>query len=726
MSQTRIRIGKQLSTSTIPSSIMTTNASNEAQWFAPSTGADRIFFYDDSANSVAWLDLGTNLSITGTTLNASAGAGGYTEIQEEGNPLAAQTKLNFIGSGITAQNDGANNRTNVVLSQFLNGLHDIPISGIIVKTGANTSTTRSITGTANRISVSDGNGLFGNPTIDISPTYVGQTSITTLGTITTGTWNGATIAGAHGGTGHNTTTAGDLLVGAASNTWSKLAVGSNGNFLRVVSGSPTWTTAASTDLSDASNIALLNANNVFTGNNTFNNNITVPATPTNNTHAVSKQYVDNLIQGAKGKQSVKAATTVSNITLSGTQTIDGVALVAGDRVLVKNQTAPAENGIYIVAAGTWSRSDDANTWDELVSAHVWVEEGTVNEDTGWLCTSNQGGTLGTTAVTWVQFSGLGAIDAGAGLIKTGNTIDVVSANTGRIVVNANDIDLATTAVTAASYGSATQVPTFTVDAYGRLTAASNTNIAINASAITNFTEEVQDAIGAALTNSATINFNYNDAADQISASVNDASITFAKIQNLNSERIIGRGVAGTGSAAQISLNNGIGFTTTSTIGHTTTGATSVTHTGAQVPNAVTIDSWGHITGFTTRLLALPDLDGVTIAGATAGQVLTWNGSVWVNSASSGGTLEWAYIENVSGATVDLDANIGSVKDRNGNNIAFTIPSNPDNMKVYRNGMLQARTGSITTRDYQINTSTNEITFVEALTTDEIVLIEKIA
>lgn len=106
--------------------------------------------------------------------------------------------------------------------------------------------------------------------------------------------------------------------------------------------------------------------------------------------------------GIRWRPSVKAATT-ANITLSAPQTIDGVSCIAGDRVLVKNQSTAANNGVYVVAAGSWTRASDADTWTELVSQAVSVEQGSTQADTQWICTSDSGGTLGVTAVTWAGF-----------------------------------------------------------------------------------------------------------------------------------------------------------------------------------------------------------------------------------------------------------------------------------------------------------------------------------
>lgn len=164
------------------------------------------------------------------------------------------------------------------------------------------------------------------------------------------------------------------------------------------------------------------------------------ATPTSANDAATKGYVDGVAQGLDVKNSVRAAST-ANLTLSGAQTIDGVSVIAGDRVLVKDQSTGADNGIYVAAAGAWARATDADTDAEVnAGLFVFVEEGTANGDTGWVLTTDNPITLGTTALTFTQFTGAGTITAGAGMTKTGSTLDVVSGNAG-IVVNANDITL---------------------------------------------------------------------------------------------------------------------------------------------------------------------------------------------------------------------------------------------------------------------------------------------
>jgi hypothetical protein len=194
--------------------------------------------------------------------------------------------------------------------------------------------------------------------------------------------------------------------------------------------------------------------------------ITGLADPTDPQDAATKAYVDASRLGLDVKESVKAVTT-GNITLSGEQTIDGVALVVGDRVLVKDQNTGSENGIYTVASGAWVRALDFNTSAKVTpGAFTFVEEGSANADSGWVLTTDGTITLGTTALSFAQFSGAGQITAGDGLSKSGNTLNVGTASAQRIVVNADTIDLATIG-TAGTYRSVT------VDAYGRISDGTN-------------------------------------------------------------------------------------------------------------------------------------------------------------------------------------------------------------------------------------------------------------
>jgi hypothetical protein len=195
---------------------------------------------------------------------------------------------------------------------------------------------------------------------------------------------------------------------------------------------------------------------------------TVSSAPTSGNDVVNKTYLDYFATGLSWKQPVLCATT-ANISLTGVQTLDGISAVAGSRVLVKNQTAAAENGIYISSASAWARSTDTNDWTELLSAIVFVESGSTLAGSAWYCTAQPGGTIGTTAVNWSNFSVASVYTAGTGLTLASYQFSITPVGT------------------AGTYGSASQVPVFVTNASGQVTSVTNTSIAISGSQITSGT-----------------------------------------------------------------------------------------------------------------------------------------------------------------------------------------------------------------------------------------------
>jgi len=154
------------------------------------------------------------------------------------------------------------------------------------------------------------------------------------------------------------------------------------------------------------------------------------STPTQDNSVATKAYVDSISAGHYWKDSVVAAST-SSVTLSSAvqngSTLDGVTLATGDRILLKDQSSAADNGIYIVAAsGAPSRATDLASGASAGGASIFVTSGTTNNDSGWVCTNTKGSSdvVATDDLTFVQFSGLGQVTAGAGLTKSGNTLDV--------------------------------------------------------------------------------------------------------------------------------------------------------------------------------------------------------------------------------------------------------------------------------------------------------------
>jgi len=227
------------------------------------------------------------------------------------------------------------------------------------------------------------------------------------------------------------------------------------------------------------------ASPVFTGT------VTLPADPASALQAATKQYVDNIAAGITFDTAAQVSTvsalptvtysngssgvgaTLTKSTNGAIGSIDGYAVSVGDRILVKNQTSAFQNGIYeVTTLGSGSvpfvltRPTDADTNTEIkYGKFVFVQNGTLDGGFGFINTSPTNPiVIGTDDITYTTFNSAQTTVAGAGLSKTGNTVDIGTASSGRIVVNADDIDLASGVVTIGTYRSVT------VDTYGRVTA----------------------------------------------------------------------------------------------------------------------------------------------------------------------------------------------------------------------------------------------------------------
>jgi hypothetical protein len=345
--------------------------------------------------------------------------------------------------------------------------------------------------------------------------------------------------------------------------------------------------------------------------------------PVGNLDLCNKTYVDAAIVGLSWKQPVRAATT-ANITLSGAQTIDTVPVVDGDRVLVKDQSTQADNGIYIVGT-PWTRSPDADTYDEMVSAMVFVESGGL-AGAAFYCPIQPGGTLGVTAITWSNFSVAGTYFAGTGLSLAANTFSITN-----------------TTVAAGSYGSGSAVGTFTVNAQGQLTAAADANIAIAGSAITSGTID-----------SARLSGSYS-------------------------------GITGVGTLTNLTVSNPItgsitGNAGTATTATTATSATTATNIAGGAAASIPVQTGAGVTSFLpigTNGQVLTIAGGVpSYATPTTGTVTSVTGTGTVSGISLSGTVTSS--GNLTlGGTLDLSAppTIGNTTPNTG---AFTTLTVDDN------------------------------------------------
>jgi hypothetical protein len=279
---------------------------------------------------------------------------------------------------------------------------------------------------------------------------------------------------------------------------------------------------------------------------------TIASQPSGANDIVNLLALQSYAAGISWKNPVTAATTV-NITLSGLQTVDTVSLVAGNTVLVKNQTDNTKNGIYQVNTGAWTYATGSTTWAQYVSALVFVEYGT-QAGSAWYCTAQPGGTLGTTAMTWSNFSVASTYTAGTGLTLAGYQFSITPVGT------------------ANTYGSATATPVFTTNASGQVTAVTNTTITPALGSITGFGTGVATFL--ATPTSANL-------AAAVSDETGSGALVFANGPTLIAPAL-GTPISGvvtnlTGTAS-ININGSVGATTPTTGAFTVLSTSSTTNT----------------------------------------------------------------------------------------------------------------------------------------------------
>jgi len=394
--------------------------------------------------------------------------------------------------------------------------------------------------------------------------------------------------------------------------------------------------------------ALVPSTGVFTDIKTTTGSITT--TPSAATDIANKQYVDYALLGLSWKEPAKAATT-TNITLSGAQTIDTVSVVAGDIVLVKNQTNAAQNGIYQVQTGAWTYATGSTTWAQYVGAVIYIVAGG-QATSAFYTTAQPGGTLGTTAMNWYNLSFSSSYTAGTGLTLSGTQFSITN-----------------TAVSAGSYGSASTVPTYTVNAQGQLTAASNTTIAIANTQVSGLgTLSTQNASSVAITGGT-----INGTSIGASSTSTGAFTTLSGTTITASTQFSGPGTGLTGTAT--SLNIG-GNAATATTASTATSATTATNlaggangsipyqTGSGATTFLGIGSTGQFLTISGGVPTWGSISSSTVSSFSAGTTGFTPSSATTGAITLSGTLNVA--NGGTGVTSSSGANSVVLRDANGN------------------------------------------------------------
>jgi hypothetical protein len=587
----------------------TTDTLSNKTMIAPALGTPTALVGTNITGTAAGLTAGnvtTNANLTGDVTSVgnatSIAAGVIVDADINASAAIADTKLATISTASKVSNsattatsantasaivarDGSGNFTAGTITANLTG----NVSGSSGSTTGNAATATALQtaraingvnfdGTA-AITVAAAAGTLTGATLAAGVTASSLTSVGTLGSLTVTNPITGSVTGSSGSTTGNAATATALATARAIN-----GVNFDGTAAITV-------TAAAGTLSGntlAAGVTASSLTSLGTIANLTATAGTVATTPTASTDIANKLYVDTVAQGLDAKASCVAATT-ADITLSGAQTIDGVSVIAGNRVLVKNQSLSQNNGIYLCASGSWTRATDANTWDALTSAFTFIEQGTANGDCGFVCTANAGGTLGTTALPWSQFSGAGTFTAGTGLTLTGSVFSLTSP-----VAVANG----GTGLTSLGSGVATFLGT---PSSANLAAAVSDETGSGSLVFATSPTLVTPNLGAAL-------------ATSIAAS---GTVTGSNLSGTNTgDQTTITGNAGSATILQTArLINGVSFNGSADI---TVTAAAGTLTGATLASGVTASSLTSLGTIASLVATTADINGGTIDGTTIG------------------------------------------------------------------------------------------------------------
>ena len=475
--------------------------------------ADEKLYFKNSTNVVK------SFNVTQSALTIGTGLSGTSYNGTSAVTIAIDSTVATLTGTQTLTN-----KTIAAASNTISGLTNANLSGSAGITNANLANSSvTINGTAVSLggsaTVTAAAGTLTGNTLNST---VVTSSLTAVGTIATGTWAATDVGLAHGGTNASLTAVNGGVVYSNASAMAITAAGTAGQaLLSAGAGAPVWTTLSLTDLPDA-----------------------------------------------WAKKAVRAATT-ANITLSAPQTIDGIAVVAGDRVLVKNQTTASQNGIYVVAAGAWTRSTDADTISELAGACVNVDSGTANGGFRFDTDLKTTDTLGTTAVNFY---------------KIYDTNDAATANTAsKLVLRDASGNFSAGTITAALTGNASTATTLqTARTINGVSFNGSANITVTASTTNVLT------IGTGLSGTS---FNGGSA---VTIAIDSTVATLTGTQTLTNKTISGASNTlsniGNSSLTNSSLTIGstaisLGATATTLAGLTS--VTATTFTGALSGNATT-------------------------------------------------------------------------------------------------------------------------------------------